>query len=141
MKLDVSRVKVWVAGVKDRPGTVAAKLAKLADAGADLEFVLARRAPDKPGRGVVFLAPLKGPALLRAAKKAGFRQSKSLHAVRVTGPDKPGLGAAMTQALADAGINLRGLSAMAIGKQCVVYVALDKADDATNAARVLRKLS
>ena len=103
MALNITRVDVWAAGIEDRPGGLAEKLAALAEAGAQLEFVIARRAPDKPGTGVAFLTPLKGAAQIRAAKKAGFEKTKSLHSVRIDGPDKPGLAAQMTQALAEAG--------------------------------------
>ena len=140
MALNVTRVDVWAANIQDRPGGLAEKLAALAEAGAQIEFVIARRAPDKPSKGVVFLTPLKGAAQIRAARKAGFEKSKSLHSVRIEGPDKPGLGARMTQTLAEAGINLRGLSAAAIGKRCVVHLALDGSADATKAARILKRL-
>ena len=40
----------------------------------------------------------------------------------------------MTEALADAGLNVRGVSGAALGKQFVVYIALDTPDDATRAA-------
>ena len=140
MALNVSRADVWAASIDDRPGGLAEKLAALAEAGAQLEFVIARRAPDKPGTGVVFLTPLKGAAQIRAAKKAGFEKTESLHSLRVEGPDKPGLGAQMTQALAQAGINLRGLSAAAIGPRCVVHLALDSVADASKAARILKHL-
>lgn len=140
MTLNVARVDVWVAGIADRPGGLVTKLEELAAAGAQLEFVVARRAPDKPGTGVVFLAPVTGAAQVRAAKKAGFAKTNSLHSVRVEGPDKPGLGAKMTRALADAGINLRGLAAAAVNKRCVVYLAVDSAADATKAMRVLKGL-
>ncbi len=67
MALKVSRVDVWAAGLKDKPGRMADKLAALADAGANLQFVIARRAPDKPGTGVVFVTPLKGAKQLKAS--------------------------------------------------------------------------
>ena len=140
MALNVTRVDVWAASIDDRPGGLAEKLEALAEAGAQLEFVISRRAPDKPGTGVVFLTPLKGAAQTRAAKKVGLAKTKSLHSVRIEGPDKPGLGARITQALADAGINLRGLSAAAIGRRCVVHLALDRSADATKAVRILKKL-
>ena len=140
MAMKVTRGDVWVAGMTDRPGALAAKLRALADAGAQLEFVIARRAPDKPGTGVVFLTPLKGAAQLKAAKRAGLRKSKSLHSVRVEGRDKPGLGAALTQALADKGVNLRGLSAGVIGKRFVMNLALDSSADAGKAMRVLKSM-
>ena len=140
MNLDVSRVKVWATSLEDRPGNLAEKLDALAAAGANLEFVIARRTPEGPGQGVVFLCPVAGPAQIRAAKKAGFTQTKSLHSVRVAAPDKKGLGALFTCALAKAGINLRGLSAAAIGRKSVMYLAFDTTADAAKAVRVLKKL-
>jgi hypothetical protein len=138
--LNVTRADVWAASIEDRPGGLAGKLAALAEAGAQLEFVIARRASERPGKGVVFLTPLKGSAQIGAAKKAGFEKTKSLHSLRVEGPDKRGLGDKMTQSLAQAGINLRGVSAAAVGPRCVVYLALDSTADAAKAARLLKRL-
>jgi len=141
MAIEVSRIDVWVAPLEDRPGGLAETLGSLAEAGAELEFVLARRAPEGPGAAVVFLSPIKGARQIRAAKKAGFHKSKSLAALRVEGLDKPGLGARLTQALAAKGINLRGLSAAVIGRRFVVHLSLDSTADATRAARILRGMS
>jgi len=138
--LNVTRVDVWAASMEDRPGGLAEKLGALAKAGAQLEFVIARRASERPGTGVVFVTPLKGAAQIGAAKKAGFEKTKSLHSLRVEGPDRPGLGAKMTQAMAQAGVNLRGLSAAAIGPRCVVHLAFDSTADAAKAARLLKRL-
>ena len=140
MALQITRVDVWAAGIKDRPGGLAEKLVPLSEAGANLGFVIARRAPDRPGTGVVFVTPLKGPRQLRAGKKAGFVKTKSLKSLRVEGPDKAGLGARMTGALAEAGINMRGLSAASIGRRCVVYLAFDTAATAAKAVRILKKM-
>jgi len=138
-KLKVTQVKVWAAGIPDRPGGLAAKLAALAGAGANLEFLIARRAHDKPGTGVVFVTPIKGKKQVAAAQAAGFTTTESLHSLRVEGPDSPGIGAKATAALAAAGINLRGLSAAAIGKRFVCYLAFDSEADAARAAAIARK--
>jgi hypothetical protein len=45
----------------------------------------------------------------------------------------------MTRTLADAGINLRGLSAAALGRRAVTYLAFDSGADADTAIRVLKK--
>ena len=140
MGLEVKRVGVWAAGIEDQPGGLAVKLGALADAGAALEFVMARRAPDQPGEGVVFVTPLKGARQLRVAKKLGFVKTKSLNSVRVEGRDKRGMGAIITAALASKGINMRGLSAGVIGRKFVLHLALDSPADATKAARMLRAL-
>ena len=105
MALKVTRVDTWAVTIEDRPGGLAAKLRALADGKANLEFVIARRAPDRPGTGVVFVTPIAGAAQ-RAAKKAGFAKSAALHTVRIQGPDKPGEGARIAAALADAGLNV-----------------------------------
>ena len=141
MALNVKAVDVWVASMEDRPGALAAKLRGLADAGAALEFVISRRAPDKPGTGVVFLTPMKGAAQTKAAKALGFRTTEKHPVIRVEGPDKAGIGAKITAALAACGINLRGVSAAAIGKKFVTYIALDSPADAAKAIRILKKVS
>lgn len=140
MALSVARVDVWAGSIEDKPGGLAAKLAPLADAGVSLSFVLARREPGKAGVGVVFVAPIKGAKQAAAAKKAGFSKSKSLQAVCVEGPDKRGLGARITAALGAAGINMRGLSAVVIGRKFALYLALDSSKDAAAAARIIRKM-
>jgi len=42
------------------------------DAGVDLQFVVARRAPEASGKGVVFAAPLQGDSAIRTATQVGF---------------------------------------------------------------------
>jgi len=140
MKLDVNRVDVWIASLKDTPGSLAAKLATLADAGANIDFVSARRSPEKPGTGVVFLAPIKGAKQAGAARKAGFKKAKRLTAISVSGPNKVGMGAAITAALAAADITLQGFAAHVIGRKFVLHMAFDTAATATKAARIVRKL-
>ena len=140
MKMEITREDVWVATMKDQPGSLAGKLATLSEAGANLEFIIARRSPDKPGTGVVFITPLKGAPQLKAAKSAGFKKSKSLHSLRLLTADKPGLGTLITQALAENGINLRGFSGAAIGKKTVFHLAFDTTAAATKAVRVLKKM-
>src|SRR5262245_33443246 len=133
MDLLVERIDVWAATIEDRPGGLALVLGALRDAGADLQFIIARRAPEKPGTGVVFVTPLQNDREVRAAAQVGFNVSQSLHSVRVMGRDHPGVAAELAQKLADSEINLRGFSASVIGTQFVAYVALDSSADANRA--------
>jgi hypothetical protein len=139
MAYSIRKVDVWVAEIEDRPGGLADKLEILAKAGASLEFIVSRRTPGNPDKGVVFLTPIKGAKQQRAAGAVGLNTTSSLHSVRVEGPDRPGLGIKMTRALADAGINLRGISAAALGRRSVSYFAFDKVEDADNAVKLLKK--
>lgn len=140
MALKIQKVDTWSASLEDQPGGLAAKLEALAKAGVNLEFVIGRRAPDKPGQGVVFVTPIKGPTQVRAAKVVGFMKTESLHTVRVEGADKRGIGATITRTLAAKGLNLRGLSGAAINKKFVAHIALDTNGDAKKAIRALRTL-
>lgn len=138
--MKVKRVDTWAATIQDKPGSLAAKLKALSAAGVNLEFVIARRAPEKSGTGVVFVTPIKGAKQSRAADDVGFRKTKRLHTVRIEGNNKRGQGARLAQALSDAGLNLRGLSAAAIGNKFVCHVALDSERDASQAVRTVRGL-
>jgi predicted amino acid-binding ACT domain protein len=117
--MKTARVATWVASIKDKPGGLAAKLKTLAT-------------------GVVFITPVKGPKQTKAAKAAGFKPTNKLHTVRIEGADRPGLGARITQTLAGEGLNLRGLSAAAIGKKFVCHIAVDSESSASKAVRILR---
>lgn len=137
MSYTVTKVDIWSMAIPNKPGGLAGVLAPLAEAGANLSFVLARRQSHDPTQGVVYLAPIEGAAQQKAAKAIGLAKAANLYALRVEGGDKPGVGACITRTIAAAGINLRGLSAVALGKKFVCYIAFDTAADARKAARLL----
>ena len=139
MKIEIRRMDVWAAGIKDQPGALAKKLDALSKAGANLEFVIARRDHDKAKTGVVFVTPIRGTKQTNAAKKAGFKKARALHGLRISCADKRGLGAKLTTALGEAGINLRGFSGAAIAKKAVFHLAFDTESRAKKAVAVLKK--
>jgi predicted amino acid-binding ACT domain protein len=55
------------------------------------------------------------------------------------GLDQLGIIAQLTQALADGGINLRGVSAAVLGTQFIAYLAVDSLDDAEKAIDILQR--
>ena len=138
MSLKVTKIDVWSGEIQDQPGGLAGVLRQLAATNANLEMVVARRQADKPGSGIVFLAPVKGRKATEAAAMAGLSPAPGVAALRVEGTDRPGLGATMTNAVADAGVNVRGLSAAALGSRFVAYLAFDGAEDADKATRAIK---
>ncbi|WP_321790446.1 amino acid-binding protein [Burkholderia pyrrocinia] len=139
MELSVERVDVWAATIEDKPGGLATVLSALRTAGADLQFIVARRTSEAPGKGVVFVAPLQGDAVIRAATQVGFSVTPSVHSVRVMGLDQMGIIGQLTQMLADGAINLRGVSAAVLGSQFIAYFAVDSVDDADKAIDILQR--
>lgn len=140
MKFKVGRAEMWSATIDDRAGGAAAVLDPVTKAGANFEFVLARRAPEQPGKGLLFVLPVKGAKVLKAAREAGLGRAAGIHTVKIEGADKPGTSAAIAGALTSAGISFRAISAAVIGKKFSGYLALDSAEDAAKAASVLKKL-
>ncbi|MBN2448476.1 MAG: amino acid-binding protein [Phycisphaerae bacterium] len=136
MQFEITKAEVWAGETEDRPGTLSDKLQNLMRAGANLDFVIARPSRRTPGCAVVFVAPLIGPAQEQAAQEVGLHKT-GIHCLRLVGPDRPGLGAGITRKLADAGLNLTGLSASVAGEQCVFYFRFSTADDVVAAAQVL----
>jgi predicted amino acid-binding ACT domain protein len=140
MDLDVERVDVWAAPIKDETGSLASLLKGLHKVGSDLQFVIARRSADMPGMGVVFVTPLQGEQERRAASRLGFNVTQSLQSIRIRGQDRAGIVADLMQALADGGISLRGLSASVIGSQFIAYMSVDSPDEVMKAIDILGRL-
>jgi hypothetical protein len=139
MNLIVEAEEVWVAGIDDKPGALSSTLSALAAVGADLDFAIARRAPDKPGEGVLFVTPLRGDREIEAAGGLGFHATNRMHSVRVQGTNEPGIAGRLTEQIAEAGINLRGFSGAVLGTQFVLHMSFDSVEDTDKAIAVLRQ--
>jgi len=141
MSFTVTKVDIWSAKIADKPGGLAKVLGALGKAGANLECVIARRDPAKSGTGVVFLTPVKGAGVRKSAQSEGVAPAGNLATLKVEGDDAVGLGGRLAAAIADAGVNLRGVSAAVIGRKFVAYLGFDNSADATKAARALKALA
>ena len=137
MKWKVGKADVWMGMAEDKPGALGKILARLSKAGARLEFVFAR--PAGKGSAVFFLAPLKGAAVLKAARSLNIGKTKRMVSFRIRGPDRAGLGAKITCALGAQKVNLCGFAAMAIADQCLGYVGVER-KDAARTQRLLKKI-
>lgn len=141
MGFRLERVHVWTGEVKDQAGGAANMLALLAQAGANLEFVFTRRTPERPGTGVIFVAPVSGANQVRAAKAAGLTETNEPVVMRVAGDNEAGLAHRLTQQWALAGISLQGLSMAVVANRFVGYIAFDTVLDANRAAQILADIS
>ena len=140
MAIKVTKADVWAVNIDDRAGGVADKLDPLVKAGANFEMVLARRTPEDAGKGMLFVTPVKGAKVIRAAREAGMGVPATIFSVRIEGTDQPGLGAKIARAVGSAGVSIRGISGSSIGKKFVSYIACDSAQDQAQAIAALKKL-
>ena len=127
----IEKFSIWTAEVEDRAGGTTGLFKALAGAGTDVTFALARRQPDKPGKGILFVSP--------GSAQAGFTKRNDVVGVRVEGENKAGVGAQLTQALAAAGLNLRAISSHVVGKTFSVVFAFDNESDADKGVEALKK--
>ena len=137
MKMKAEYEEVWVTSVDEDPGALGDKLASLAEAGANLETIIARRCHEKPGTNVVFVTPLREDREIQAAREEGFSVSCHMHSVRAEGQNEPGIAAKVAKRVGEAGLKLRGFCGTVIGSRFVLHLAFDTAADAQRAVTVL----
>ncbi len=140
MSFKMDRVHVWAVEVKDEPGGVSAKLNALDQAGADLEYVYTQRLPDRPGYGMLVVAPITGLEQSKAAKAASMHEVQDPIVMRLEGDNTAGLAHRLKHNWAEAGINLHGSILTVIGNKFVGFVTFDSVADANKAARILAEV-
>jgi hypothetical protein len=140
MSFKLDRIHVWAGEVADQAGGVAAKLSMLAQAGANLEYIYTRRLEERPGAGILYVAPVSGPNAVKAARSAGLHEVDKPIVLRVEGDNAAGLAHRLTQQWAVEGLSLHGLMMSVLGEKFVGYVSFDTVGDANRAAAILGDL-
>jgi len=139
MPYEVSRGEVWAGEVSDYPGALAEKLEALTRAGVDLESAVARPAAPLSNVSVLFLSPVVGPEQQAAAREAGLHPTRSVHTVRITGPDRLGLVGQIARILADEGLHVCGFSSTALETRTVHHFRFPSPGEAERGEAVLRE--
>lgn len=135
MSYRIIKEHVWAGAIPDHPDALAGKLRALARGGLNLELIIARR--EWTGRGVLFASPLRTVDEVDVAERAGLSKGESVLALRIEGPNVPGLAARITTAIAEAGLNIRGFAAAALGERSVTSIAFDSDADCDRAKGIL----
>jgi predicted amino acid-binding ACT domain protein len=138
MAVTVKRIALWRGEMANRVGALAEVLEPLARAGADLKVIMAYRPHGAPERAVVELSPISGKRRVEAAGSVGLGESH-LPALHVVGDDRPGLGHAVTAAIAAAGVNINFLVAQVAGGRFSAVLGFDAEGDLERAAREVRR--
>ena len=141
MSFKWDRVHLWSCEVADQAGSVAEKLAFLAQADTNLEYIFTQRLVNKPGIGILYVAPVTGPLQTRAARAAGMVETETPSVRRIEGDNETGLAHHLTQQWAISGISLQGLTMSVLGNKFVGYAVFDTVADANKAAQILADLS
>src|SRR5438552_3033185 len=106
--------------------------------GADLRVVMGYRFPTTPERSAVELYPVGGRRVTAAAGQGGLAAS-DIPCLLVEGDNRPGWGAQMARALADAGINIAFVMAQVIGRRFAAVLGLENDAAAAEAMKIIKK--
>ena len=107
------KATLWRTEVENKPGALSSVLGPLAKAGVDLQVVMGYRYPDKENKAAIQVCTVSGKKATTAAGKAGLAAS-DIPTLLVQGDNRPGVGYAIAQAIAEAGINVMFVVAQVI---------------------------
>jgi hypothetical protein len=126
MAMTIRKATYFSMQVPNRTGQGALMLGALKDAGVNL--LAFTGFPHGRGAQVDFV-PYDTGAFVRAARKLGLKAGKGKTVFVAAGDDRPGAMAAICQKLADAGINMIAMDAVAVGKKrCGAILWVDPKD-------------
>jgi len=138
MAVTVKKIKLWRTEVDNKPGVLAATLAPVAGAGVDLQLVMGYRIPGAEDKAAIEVFPVSGKKAKGAAGEAGLAES-AIPTLLVEGDNKPGLGHAIAQAIAAAGINIAFFIAQVIGRRYSAVVGFESDADARKASTIIKR--
>ena len=137
MAITVKKAALWRTEVDNRPGALASALEPLAQAGADLQVVMAYRYPGVD-KAAVELHPISGRKPIAAAKTADLARS-SIPVLLIEGDNRPGLGYQLAKALGDAGVNMSFVMAQVISRRYSAVFGFENEADVAKAAILIKK--
>ena len=138
MAVTVKNISLWRKEVENQVGTLARTLEPVIKAGANLQVLMGYRYPGEGTKAAIELYPAAGKKVTAAASEAGLAAS-SIPTLLVEGDDRPGLGLAIAQAIAGAGVNLTFFVAQAIGRKFSAVLGFETEEGAKTAAPLIKK--
>jgi len=138
MPVTVKTISLWRKEVENQVGALAHTLEPVTKAGANLCVLMGYRNPGNETRAVIELYPISGKKVTASAAGAGLAAS-SIPTLLVEGDNKPGLGLAIAEAIAGAGVNMAFFVAQAIGRRFSAVLGFATEADSSAAAVVIKK--
>ena len=138
MAVSIKKVTVWRTEVENKPGALSSILAPLAEAGADLQVVMGYRYPGEVHKAAIEVCPVSGKKSTAAASKGGLAAS-TIPTLLVQGDNRPGLGHAIAQAIAEAGINIAFLVAQVIDTRFSAVMGFEDEAASKQATMLIKK--
>lgn len=113
-------------------------LEPVTNAGANFHMLMGYRYPGDTTKAAIELYPIAGKKVTAATAEAGLSAS-SIPTLLVEGDDRRGLGLAIAEAIAGAGINMAFFVAQAVGRRFSAVLGFEWEADAKAAAPLIKK--
>ncbi len=139
MAVSIKKVTLWRTEIANKPGALSSVLGPLAEAGADLQVVMGYRYRGNEHKAAIEVCPVSGRKSTAAAGKAGLAAC-AIPTLLVQGDDSSGLGHAIAQAVAAAGINVAFLMAQVIDARFSAIMGFEDEADSKQAAALIKKV-
>ncbi len=138
MAVKIKAITLWRKEVENQPGVLADTLEPFAKRGADLQVVMGYRYPGQEQKAAIKLYPVAGKKIIEVAQAKGLSGS-TIPALLVEGDNKAGLGHAIAQSIAEAGINMTFLVAQVIGKKYSAVIGFETEEDSKKASARIKQ--
>jgi len=138
MPVTVKNISLWRKELENQVGTLAETLRPVTTAGANLQVLMGYRYPGEGTKAAIELYPVAGKKATAAVSEAGL-SATSIPTLLIEGDDRPGLGLAIAQAIAGAGINMTFFVAQALGRRFSAVIGFESEADAKTAAPLIKK--
>ncbi len=138
MPVAVKNISLWRKEVDNQVGTLAHTVEPVVKAGANLHVLMGYRYPGEGTKAAIELYPIAGKKVSAAASGAGLSAS-SIPTLLIEGDNKPGLGLAIAQSIAEAGINMTFFIAQAVGRRFSAVLGFESEADAKTATPLIKK--
>jgi hypothetical protein len=139
MNITITQIGLWRTEVPRQPGALARALEPLAQHGADLKVVRVRAATRTARRNIIEVYPGKGQRAAMIVQAAGFSLSPQT-TLLLQGENRPGLGYAIANAIAWAGLGVSDHEAGVVDDRFSSTITFDNEEDARKAVAIIRKV-
>lgn len=141
MAVTVKKATLWRRELANRPGTLAETLRPLAEAGVNLQVVMGYVFPGESNHAAVEVYPISGAKAEKAAREAGLAPAKDIACLLVSGDDRAGIGAKISEGLAGAGINISFVIVQVTGKKYLSIYGFESDAAAEKAMPIIKRAS
>lgn len=141
MKVTTTPLEVWSTEFDDQGGGLARALRAISEFGVNLEYVATQQNPEKPGKGILYVASADRRVYLDRVTDVGLQRVSQHSVLRIEGHDEPGAAGKLARAIDEAGVAVASFSGTVEGQRFICYAEFKSVEDRAKADTTLKALN